>query len=122
MRPTAPMFPRLTRRSSILSQPSGRRSEPLAKNATVVLSRRGATTFDDLGHGILAQPHLAPDQAIAAPLCDKGEHPRGEPIRFRPLSRLAAQALAARLGCGDTGADTLLDQFAFELGDAGEHD
>src|SRR4051795_4707975 len=37
MRPTAPRFPRLTRRSSILSQPSGRRSEPLGKNATVVL-------------------------------------------------------------------------------------
>src|SRR4051812_21070230 len=39
MRPTAPMFPRSTRRSSILSQPSGRRSEPLVKNATVVLGR-----------------------------------------------------------------------------------
>src|ERR1044071_9906236 len=37
MRPTAPMFPRSTRRSSILSQPSGRKSEPLLKNATVVL-------------------------------------------------------------------------------------
>src|SRR4051794_23564328 len=84
------------------------------------LSRRGATTFDDLGHGILAQPHLAPDQAIAASLCDKGEHLRREPIGFRPLSRLAAKALAARLGCGDTEADALLDQFAFELGDAGE--
>src|SRR4051812_621553 len=40
MRPTAPRFPRLTRRSSILSQPSGRRSEPLAKNATVVVGCR----------------------------------------------------------------------------------
>src|SRR3954464_1739522 len=39
MRPTAPTFPRSTRRSSILSRPSGRRSEPLLKNATVVLSR-----------------------------------------------------------------------------------
>src|SRR5215213_4397607 len=38
MRPTAPMFPRSTRRSSILSRPSGRRSEPLVKNATVVLA------------------------------------------------------------------------------------
>src|SRR4051794_9814381 len=38
MPPTAPAFPRLMRRSSILSQPSGRRSEPLAKNATVVLA------------------------------------------------------------------------------------
>src|SRR3954447_19180077 len=37
MRPTTPVFPRSTRRSSILSQPSGRRSEPLIKNATVVL-------------------------------------------------------------------------------------
>src|SRR4051812_24005738 len=37
MRPTAPTFPRSMHRSSILSQPSGRRSEPLAKNATVVI-------------------------------------------------------------------------------------
>src|SRR4051812_26626151 len=37
MRPTAPMFPRSTHRSSILSRPSGRRSEPLIQNATVVL-------------------------------------------------------------------------------------
>src|SRR4051794_18418798 len=40
MRPTAPMFPRSTRRSSILSRPSERRSEPLLKNATVVLGQR----------------------------------------------------------------------------------
>src|SRR3954451_7446201 len=39
MRPTAPMFPRSTHRSSILSRPSGRRSEPLIQNATVVLGR-----------------------------------------------------------------------------------
>src|SRR4051794_35425507 len=38
MRPTAPMFPRSTRRSSIRSRPSGRRSEPLIQNATVVLA------------------------------------------------------------------------------------
>src|SRR5436190_23487325 len=37
MRPTTPVFPRSTRRSSILSQASGRRSEPLVKNATVVV-------------------------------------------------------------------------------------
>src|SRR4051812_24035379 len=37
MQPTAPMFPRSTRRSSILSQLAGRRSELLVKNATVVL-------------------------------------------------------------------------------------
>src|SRR3954452_6012377 len=39
MRPTAPMFPRSTRRSSILSRPFERRSEPLLKNATVVIGR-----------------------------------------------------------------------------------
>src|SRR3954451_14645336 len=37
MRPTTPVFPRSTRRSSILSQPSGRRSKSLIQNATVVL-------------------------------------------------------------------------------------
>src|SRR4051812_16885961 len=37
MRPKAPTFPRLTRRSSILSRPSGRTSEPLIQIATVVL-------------------------------------------------------------------------------------
>src|SRR3954452_3003636 len=37
MRPTAPMFPRSTRRSSILSRPSRERSERLIKFATVVL-------------------------------------------------------------------------------------
>src|SRR3954453_12669367 len=42
MRPTAPMFPRSTHRSSILSRPSGRRSEPLIQNATVVLGEREA--------------------------------------------------------------------------------
>jgi hypothetical protein len=36
------MFPRSTRRSSILSRPSGRRSEPLVKNATVVLGTSAA--------------------------------------------------------------------------------
>src|SRR3954449_12128450 len=40
MRPTTPVFPRSTRRSSILSQPSGRRSKSLIQNATVVLARR----------------------------------------------------------------------------------
>src|SRR3954451_22183473 len=40
MPPTTPASPRSTRRSSILSQPSGRRSEPLLKNATVVLGRQ----------------------------------------------------------------------------------
>src|SRR4051794_6348263 len=39
MRPTAPMFPRSTRRSSILSRPSARKSEPLIQNATVVVGR-----------------------------------------------------------------------------------
>src|SRR3954469_890214 len=47
MRPTAPTFPRSTRRSSILSRPSGRRSEPLLKNATVVLGLVPTHTFAD---------------------------------------------------------------------------
>src|SRR4051794_20666027 len=46
MRPTAPMFPRSTRRSSIRSRPSGRRSEPLIQNATVVLERLIAQQVD----------------------------------------------------------------------------
>src|ERR1044071_9159447 len=50
MRPIAPMFPRSTRRSSVLSRPSGRRSDPLLKNATVVLAALYALLFDFLNH------------------------------------------------------------------------
>src|SRR3954447_15860764 len=50
MRPTAPMFPRSTHRSSILSRPSGRRSEPLIQNATVVLGRVSGGRVDHLAH------------------------------------------------------------------------
>ena len=72
--------------------------------------------FDDIGHGILAQPHLAPDQAVAAFLCDKSQDFRRQAVGFWPLPRLAAQLLAARLCRGDTGADALLDQLTLELG------
>jgi hypothetical protein len=39
---------------------------------------------------------------------------------FRPLSGLTAEALAVRLRRGDAGADALLQQFAFEISDAGD--
>src|SRR5689334_9571068 len=63
MRPTAPVFPRSTRRSSILSRPSGRRSEPLVKNATVVLGfgpRVGAPRSEIRGVRQAVQPLPAP--------------------------------------------------------------
>jgi hypothetical protein len=74
-------------------------------------------TFDDICDGILAQSDLAPDQAIAASLCDKCHDFWRQSVGFWPLPRLATQLLAARLGRGDARADALLDQFAVELGD-----
>src|SRR3954462_5745528 len=50
MRPTAPVFPRSTRRSSILSRLSGRRSEPFIKNATVVLGRLASAVEPGVFH------------------------------------------------------------------------
>lgn len=77
--------------------------------------------FDDAGHGVLAQAHFAPDQPVAASLCHERHHLRGEPVRFRPVAWLAAEALAACLCRGDAGADALLDHLAFELSDTGQN-
>jgi hypothetical protein len=76
-------------------------------------------TFDDIGYGILAQPHLAPDQAIAASDCDEGHQLRRETVGFRPLPGLAAEALASCLCRSDAGADALLDQLPFEVRNVG---
>jgi len=76
--------------------------------------------FDDIGDGILAQAHLAPDQAIAASLCDKRRCHRRERMGFWPLSRLAAKALAARLRPGGARADAFLNQIALEFSDTGD--
>jgi hypothetical protein len=72
-------------------------------------------TFDDIGYGILAQADFAADQATSAITFEESRS------RFRPVAWLTAQTLAAGLRCGDAGADALLDQLAFELGDASEH-
>ena len=69
-------------------------------------------SFDDLGNGILAQAHRAPDQAVAASDHDERHHLGGEAVGFRPLSWLALEALATRLCGGDAGADTLLERRA----------
>src|SRR5271166_3369984 len=66
-------------------------------------------SFDDIGYGILAQAHLAPDQAIAASDRDERHHLRRETVGFRPLPGLTAQAFAACLCGSDAGADALLD-------------
>jgi hypothetical protein len=71
--------------------------------------------FDDIRDGILAQPHLAPDQAIASSLCDKCHDFRRQSVGFWSLAWLAAEALAACLRRRDAGADAPLDQFALEL-------
>ncbi len=44
---------------------------------------------------------------------------RGDPTS--PLSRLSSEPLAARLGECEPRADAFLDQFALELGDAGDN-
>src|SRR6202030_2506780 len=56
------------------------------------------------------QPQFAADQAIAAAFSDQGENFGSEAVGFRPLSGLAAEALAARPRRGDAGADALLQQ------------
>src|SRR4051812_42976077 len=59
MPPTAPTFPRLTRRSSILSRPSGRTSEPLIQIATVVLevcTNANCTPTPAIGSLLLTAP------------------------------------------------------------------
>src|SRR5208282_987927 len=76
-------------------------------------------SFDDIGYGILAQAHLAPDQAIAASDRDERHHLRRETVGFRPLPGLTAQALAACLCGSDAGADALLDELPFEVRNAG---
>jgi hypothetical protein len=55
------------------------------------ISRLGAVAFDNICDGILAQSNLAPDQAIAASLCDKCHDFRRQSVGFWPLPRLAAQ-------------------------------
>src|SRR3954454_3502353 len=72
MRPTAPTFPRSTRRSSILSRPSGRRSEPLLKNATVVVGGRGEgeTPSDTLEPAVAGLAQTARDFDPAEGLLD----------------------------------------------------
>ncbi len=71
--------------------------------------------LNNVGNRVLAQAHLAPDQAISAALGDEDQHLGGEPVGLRPLSGLAAQQLAAGLGGGDAGADAFLRQLALEL-------
>jgi hypothetical protein len=64
-------------------------------------------TFDDIGDGILAQPHLARDQAIPASLVNEGEHLGRQPVRLWPLAccrpsripRAFAAAMAERMRC-----------------------
>jgi hypothetical protein len=72
-------------------------------------------SFDDIGYGILAQAHLAPDQAVAASDRDERHHLRRERAGFRPLPGLTAEALAACLCGSDAGADEL----PFEVRNAG---
>ncbi len=76
-------------------------------------------SFDDIGYGILAQAHLAPDQAVAASDRDERHHLGRETVGFRPLPGLTAEALAACLCGSDAGADALLDELAFEVRNAG---
>lgn len=83
------------------------------------IGRDGSGPFDDSRHDVLAQSDLASGQTIAAAVGDEGQDLGREAIRLRPLPGLAARLLATGLSRRDARADTLLDQFAFELGDAG---
>ena len=73
----------------------------------------------DIRDSVLAEPDFTPDQAVAPAPCHEGQHLGRKAVRLRPLARLPPQPLAAGFGCGDAGADALLDQLAFELGNAG---
>src|SRR3954469_16290725 len=73
MRPTAPMFPRSTHRSSILSRPSGRRSEPLIQNATVVLGGSIVIETANLPAAAPERPaDLAPGDFVRISVADTG--------------------------------------------------
>src|SRR3954467_5194945 len=110
MRPTAPMFPQSTHRSSILSRPSGRRSEPLIQNATVVVglvSRLGPAWVSQAGGQI--DHHIGLDLMIGArgeggPVFDAaggllgmataGPHRRGLVIPTATIDRVIGPLLA----------------------------
>ncbi len=49
-------------------------------------------SFDDIGYGILAQAHLAPDRAVAASDRDERHHLGRETVGFRPLPGLTGAA------------------------------
>jgi hypothetical protein len=71
--------------------------------------RRRSVPLYDLKDGIFADPQFADDQTIAPARSDKCEHFRSEPIGFRPLLGLAAEALVSRFCSGDTEADAFLN-------------
>ena len=77
-------------------------------------------TPNDLSHSVLAQPHLSPNQAVAAALRDERQHLGRQPVRLGPLSGLTSKSLAASLGGSNAGADALLSKLALELGDTGQ--
>jgi hypothetical protein len=81
----------------------------------------GSSPFDDGGYGVFAQPDFAPNEAIASALGDQGHHLGREAVGLRPLPELASEPFTSCLRGGDTGADSFRRQFAFELGDAGQH-
>src|SRR4051812_29918214 len=97
MRPTAPMFPRSTRRSSILSQPSGRSSQHRIKNATVVLRpiRRRRTRFPMSGIGALRWRTTTHHCRRRAPLGGFASRPRGDTPRCRQCPRNGAPMTVA---------------------------
>jgi len=78
-------------------------------------------TFDDVDYGIVAQPDLAPDQAISCVRWRRAPSPLTRDGGFRPLPGLTAQSPAACLCRGDAGADALLDQLTFEVRNAGDY-
>ena len=68
----------------------------------------------------LLSPNSRPIRRWLRPSATRARNFGSEAVGFRPLSGLAAEALAARLRRGDAGADALLPQFAFEISDAGD--
>lgn len=85
-----------------------------------MMRRRPALSSGDVGDGVLAEPELASDQAVAAALCDESEDLRREAVGLRPLLRLPAELLAPRLHGRHAGTVTLADELALEFGDAGD--
>ena len=81
--------------------------------------------FNDCGHGIFAQPDLATNQSVAASLFDQSENPRRQTVGLWSLPFLPAETFAARFRRRYSGADSLLDQLALEVGypcdDSGQH-